>query len=248
MAQDKIKALYDTFVKEGYEMESEAQFRKNLADPAKRKAAYDALVKDGYQMEAFDAFETNIGFGRKAEPTQPTAQSAPKQTTPAPTNKASEQTTATQQPPTPAPAPAPVDKAPEQPKWQPTEQDKIRMAYNLNSMMSDFNARSRARVEQGRRMIERYTPEGRRKLKAAKYQAQLAGTPTQVMGLTPDVSPSPSGNGETGTDGQAKPLLSEHGPVPYGVVEVDGQRKTQWLLPDGSWKRRVSLTPSGTRD
>lgn len=234
MAQDKIKALYDTFVKEGYEMESEAQFRKNLADPAKRKAAYDALVKDGYDMEAYDAFETNIGFGKKAEPTQPTAQSAPKQTTPAPTNKASEQTTATQQPPTPAPAPAPVDKAPEQPKWQPTEQDKIRMAYNLNSMMSDFNARSRARVEQGRRMIERYTPEGRRKLKAAKYQAQLAGTPTQVMGLTPDVSPSPSGNGETGTDGQAKPLLSEHGPVPYGVVEVDGQRKTQWLLPDGS--------------
>ena len=121
-----------------------------------------------------------------------------------------------------------------QPTWQPTEQEKIRMSYNLNSMMSDFNARSRARVEQGRRMIERYTPEGRRKLKAAKFQAQLAGTPTQVMGLTPDVSPSPSGNGETGTDGQAKPLLSEQGPVPYGVVEVDGQRKTQWLLPDGS--------------
>ena len=58
----KIKALYDTFVKEGYEMESEADFRKNLADPVKRRRAYDALVNDGYDMETFSEFERNIGF------------------------------------------------------------------------------------------------------------------------------------------------------------------------------------------
>ena len=63
MAEDKVKSLYDTFVKEGYDMESEADFRKNLADPKKRKAAYDALMGDGYEMEPFDAFEANIGYG-----------------------------------------------------------------------------------------------------------------------------------------------------------------------------------------
>ena len=241
MAQDKIKALYDTFVKEGYEMESEAQFRKNLADPAKRKAAYDALVKDGYDMEAYDAFETNIGFGKKAEPSKATAQSAPQPSaapTPQPKAEAPATVSAPQQAPTPAPTapPAPAQTAPEQPKWQPTEQDKIRMAYNINTMMSDFNQRSRARVEQTRRMTERFTPEGRKKQKAAKFQAQLAGTPTQLMGLTPNVSTAPAdGQGGQGEGGDApKPLLSGQGPVPYGVVIENGERKTQWLLPDGS--------------
>lgn len=64
MAQDKIKSLYNAFIEEGYDMESEDEFRKNLADPAKRKAAYDALKNDGYDMEAYDDFEVNIGFGK----------------------------------------------------------------------------------------------------------------------------------------------------------------------------------------
>ena len=41
--EDKIKKLYDTFVSDGYDMESEEDFRKNLSDSTKRKAAYDAL-------------------------------------------------------------------------------------------------------------------------------------------------------------------------------------------------------------
>lgn len=45
--EDKIKKLYDTFVSDGYDMESEEDFRKNLSDSTKRKAAYDALVKEG---------------------------------------------------------------------------------------------------------------------------------------------------------------------------------------------------------
>ena len=61
--EDKIKKLYDTFVSDGYDMESEEDFRKNLSDSTKRKAAYDALVKEGYEMEPFEEFENNIGFG-----------------------------------------------------------------------------------------------------------------------------------------------------------------------------------------
>ena len=62
--EDKIKKLYDTFVSDGYDMESEEDFRKNLSDSTKRKAAYDALVKEGYEMEPFEEFENNIGFGK----------------------------------------------------------------------------------------------------------------------------------------------------------------------------------------
>lgn len=66
--EDKIKKLYDTFVSDGYDMESEEDFRKNLSDSTKRKAAYDALVKDGYEMESFEEFENNIGFGKIQTP------------------------------------------------------------------------------------------------------------------------------------------------------------------------------------
>lgn len=66
--EDKIRKLYDTFVSDGYDMESEEDFRKNLSDSTKRKAAYDALVKDGYDMEPFEEFENNIGFGQIQTP------------------------------------------------------------------------------------------------------------------------------------------------------------------------------------
>lgn len=65
MPNDKIKNLYQTFVNDGYEMENEDDFRKNLSDSTKRRAAYDALVKDGYDMEPYEEFENNIGFGDK---------------------------------------------------------------------------------------------------------------------------------------------------------------------------------------
>ena len=214
---EDIKWLYDKLKTKGYDIGSQQEFTSSLANQDDRDWYYDKAVGMGLDVGSKDDFNALYA------PVAPAPQ--PKQEKPVQPQSAPQQTA---QPPVSTPTPTP------QPTWQPTEQEKIRMSYNLNSMMSDFNARSRARVEQGRRMIERYTPEGRRKLKAAKFQAQLAGTPTQVMGLTPDVSPSPSSDVETGTDGQAKPLLSEQGPVPYGVVEVDGQRKTQWLLPDGS--------------
>ena len=62
--EDKIKKLYDTFVSDGYDMESEEDFRKNLSDSTKRKAAYDALVKEGYEMEPFEEFESLLVYRR----------------------------------------------------------------------------------------------------------------------------------------------------------------------------------------
>lgn len=236
---EDIKWLYDKLRAKGYDIGSQQEFTSSLANQADRDWYYDKAVGMGLDMGSKDDFNALYA----PQPAKPAPASTPQQTS-APTAQADTAMTATlpPSPATPQSAPTanqgaqqPASAPAPQPTWQPTEQDKIRMAYNHNSMMSDFNARSRARVEQTRRATERMTPEGRRKLKAAKFQAQLAGTPTQVMGMTPDVSAAPSGQSGQGEGGeQAKPLLSGQGPVPYGVVEVDGQRKTQWLLPDGS--------------
>jgi len=224
MAKDKVSNLYSAFVKSGYAMESEAQFRENLKDPRKRKAAYDALVADGYQMEPYADFESNIGFGApKQQPA--TAKSTAKTTsTPAPTAQAPTQS-----------APATAPQQPQQPAWQPTEQDKIRMSYQMHTMLNDFNQRSKERIAQIQRMAEPFTAEGRRKRKAMEFQALLAGTPTKVMGLTPPTSAPASDGAQGDVEGaaQPQPIQSGQSPVPYGVKYIDGKPVTQWLLPDG---------------
>ncbi len=222
---EDIKWLYDKLKAKGYDIGSQQEFTSSLANDADRNWYYDKAVGMGLNVGSKEDF--NALYAPASQPQQ--GKQAQPQNTQQPKTAATPQQTAQQSVSAPTPTPTP------QPTWQPTEQEKIRMSYNLNSMMSDFNKRSRARVEQARRMAERNTSEGRKKLKSARFQAQLAGTPTKVMGLTPDVSPSPSGdNGKVNGGAQAKPLLSGQGPVPYGVVEVNGQRKTQWLLPDGS--------------
>ena len=189
-------------------MESEAQFRENLKDPKKRKAAYDALVADGYQMEPYADFESNIGFGApKQQPA--TAKSTTKTTsTPAPTAQAPAQS-----------APATAPQQPQQPAWQPTEQEKIRMSYQIHTMLNDFNQKSKARIAQVQRMTEPFTPEGRKKRAAKKFQAQLAGTKT-TAGI--------------GLKAPSSPIYDGGSPQPYGVEYVDGKPVTQWLMPDGS--------------
>lgn len=64
---DKVKFVYNVLIKEGYNMESEAEFRENITDPTKRRSVYDALVKEGYNMEPFDEFERNLGFDNIAK-------------------------------------------------------------------------------------------------------------------------------------------------------------------------------------
>ena len=232
MAEDKVTNLYNAFVKNGYAMEPEAQFRENLKDPKKRKAAYDALVADGYNMEPFADFESNIGFGAPTPAPAPTAPTPQQQAQPAATAA-----------PTSVPASATAEEQeqasaqsqPEQPAWQPSEQEKIRMSYQMHTMLNDFKQKSKARIEQVQRMTEPLTPEGRKKLKAAKFQAQLAGTPTKVMGLTPPTS-APASDGAEGAaedEAQQQPVRSGQSPVPYGVKYIDGKAVTQWLLPDG---------------
>jgi N12 class adenine-specific DNA methylase len=113
--KDKIKKLYDTFVSDGYDMESEEDFRKNLLDSTKRKAAYAALVKDGYDMEPFEEFESNIGFGKERTSSQQSGNSA-SGTVEEPISPANEQT------------------------WQPTEKEKVAMLTETDRIMNDVKS------------------------------------------------------------------------------------------------------------
>lgn len=113
--KDKIKKLYDTFVSDGYDMESEEDFRKNLLDSTKRKAAYDALAKDGYDMEPFEEFESNIGFGKERTSSQQSGNSA-SGTVEEPISPANEQT------------------------WQPTEKEKVAMLTETDRIMNDVKS------------------------------------------------------------------------------------------------------------
>lgn len=113
--KDKIKKLYDTFVSDGYDMESEEDFRKNLLDSTKRKAAYDALVKDGYDMEPFEEFESDIGFGKERTSSQQSGNSA-SGTVEEPISPANEQT------------------------WQPTEKEKVAMLTETDRIMNDVKS------------------------------------------------------------------------------------------------------------
>lgn len=113
--KDKIKKLYDTFVSDGYDMESEEDFRKNLLDSTKRKAAYDALVKDGYDMEPFEEFESNIGFGKERTSSQQSGNSD-SGTVEEPISPANEQT------------------------WQPTEKEKVAMLTETDRIMNDVKS------------------------------------------------------------------------------------------------------------
>ena len=151
MANDKITKMYNALVKSGYNMASEDVFRQRMSDPNKRRAAYDALKKSGYNMRPYDEFEANIGYGE--------AETAPAQASasPAPAPASTPQATTT---PEPTPEPASTPTPAQQGGWKPTEQEKIRMSYQLHTMMNDFNQRSRERIAQTKRMTERMTPEG----------------------------------------------------------------------------------------
>ena len=239
MAQtsEDIKWLYSKLKSNGYDIGSEQEFSNSLANEDDRKWYYDKAKGMGLDMGTMEDFNSLYA--------------------PAPTSVSELQAQSTV---APATATTP-DAEPEQEKstWNPSLQERIRMQYELHfgkdewvengedengekryrlkhtPGLKDFQEQSKARIEQVQRMTEPLTPEGRKKLKAAKFQAQLAGTPTKVMGLTPP-TPAPATEGaEVAAEGEAQqqPVQSGQSPVPYGVKYIDGKAVTQWLLPDG---------------
>lgn len=224
---DDIKWLYGKLKAKGYDIGNEQEFTTSLTNEADRQWYYEKAKGMGLNIGSMADFNSMYA-PQTAQPTttptqapavQPTATAAPT-STPTPTEE---------------PEQAPVQSAPQQPAWQPTEQDKIRMSYQMHTMLNDFNQRSKERIAQIQRMAEPFTAEGRKKRKAMEFQAQLAGTPTKVMGLTPPSNTSATDGTQGDVEGaaQPQPIQSGQSPVPYGVKYIDGKPVTQWLLPDG---------------
>ena len=219
----KLKQLYATLQKGGYEQDYDTFVKGFTGNDhyANRKQVYDLLSANGAQIGS--SYEE---FMQKMQAPKPQAQA---QRPAAPHAKPQVTTSAApaQQKPAATAAPAPQKKG-----WQPTEQQKIQMSYNLGQMRQQVQqgiANTNAKI--GRIMMP-VTKEGRKKLNTGKFAAQLAGTPTRVVGFAPPQQPS-QGKGGGQQQGQ-KPVESEQSPLPYGVVYENGKPKTQWLLPDGT--------------
>lgn len=224
---DDIKWLYGKLKAKGYDIGNEQEFTTSLTNEADRQWYYEKAKGMGLNIGSIEDFNS-LYAPQTAQPATPPTQAPAVQ----PTAPAAPTST-----PTPAEEPeqAPVQSASPQPAWQPPEQDKIRMSYQMHTMLNDFNQRSKERIAQIQRMAEPFTAEGRRKRKAMEFQAQLAGTPTKVMGLTPPTSAPASDGAQGDVEGaaQPQPIQSGQSPVPYGVKYIDGKPVTQWLLPDG---------------
>lgn len=219
----KLKQLYATLQKGGYEQDYDTFVKGFTGNDhyANRKQVYDLLSANGAQIGS--SYEE---FMQKMQAPKPQAQ-AQRPTAPHAKPQVTTSAAPAQQKPAATAAPAPQKKG-----WQPTEQQKIQMSYNLGQMRQQVQqgiANTNAKI--GRIMMP-VTKEGRKKLSAGRFAAQLAGTPTRVVGFAPPQQPS-QGKGGGQQQGQ-KPVESEQSPLPYGVVYENGKPKTQWLLPDGT--------------
>jgi N12 class adenine-specific DNA methylase len=219
----KLKQLYATLQKGGYEQDYDTFVKGFTGNDhyANRKQVYDLLSANGAQIGS--SYEE---FMQKMQAPKPQAQA---QRPAAPHAKPQVTTSAApaQQKPAATAAPAPQKKG-----WQPTEQQKIQMSLQVGQMRQQVQqgiANTNAKIG---RMMMPVTKEGRKKLSAGRFAAQLAGTPTRVVGFAPPQQPS-QGKGGGQQQGQ-KPVESEQSPLPYGVVYENGKPKTQWLLPDGT--------------
>lgn len=219
----KLKQLYATLQKGGYEQDYDTFVKGFTGNDhyANRKQVYDLLSANGAQIGS--SYEE---FMQKMQAPKPQAQA---QRPAAPHAKPQVTTSAAPALQKPAATAAP---APQKKGWQPTEQQKIQMSLQVGQMRQQVQqgiANTNAKIG---RMMMPVTKEGRKKLSAGRFAAQLAGTPTRVVGFAPPQQPS-QGKGGGQQQGQ-KPVESEQSPLPYGVVYENGKPKTQWLLPDGT--------------
>lgn len=219
----KLKQLYATLQKGGYEQDYDTFVKGFTGNDhyANRKQVYDLLSANGAQIGS--SYEE---FMQKMQAPKPQAQ-AQRPAAPHAKPQVTTSVAPAQQKPAATAAPAPQKKG-----WQPTEQQKIQMSLQVGQMRQQVQqgiANTNAKIG---RMMMPVTKEGRKKLSAGRFAAQLAGTPTRVVGFAPPQQPS-QGKGGGQQQGQ-KPVESEQSPLPYGVVYENGKPKTQWLLPDGT--------------
>ena len=231
---ENIKWLYDELTNGGFQVGTEDEFKSSLANEEDRQWYYNKARGLGWDMGSYDQFNSVY----KPKPIlrdSSTEDDAPTQMVMNEPIHNAESTMQNGSSPDLSRVDLTKGEAGEQPvdgAWAPTEQDKIASRAKLDAMLQEFQENTQSGMDKTQRAMERLTPEGREKLDAAEMQARMAGTPTQLLGVTPNQT----GVSETDVEGSGMDKVRGNGqsPVPYGVKYVDGKPVTEWLMPDGT--------------
>ena len=126
----------------------------------------------------------------------------------------------------------------QEPAWQPTTQERIRMMEGVRTAVQPFSKSVQGRTDAVRRNAERHTAEGLQRQRLAEARAEAAGLDTRLTGMggVPGRWDAGSyGNNENDGSGATPDLTQTASPVVYDTT-VDEQGRTQivWLMPDGT--------------
>ena len=238
MAKDKLDVLFDALSNDGADVGTREQFKEYMLKPGEegyqnRLKFYNAMRDDGAEVgDTYETFRDWLFGGPKvagvSESTEDDAPGAPltHDAVSGEDERGLEKTAedaGTASGNTGGVTPAPGARNAGGYKPSPS------FLFNLHNSVNSYNEGSRRRKEQVHRAVGAMTPAGRQQAKAGKMAAQMAGTPSRVMGLTPPVPKN-----DMAVRAEAKQQkLPTRGATPYDVVVEDGERKTRWLLPDG---------------
>lgn len=256
MAQDNKKplyTLYNSLKSDNYDVpDTYESFERTLTAPGKegttnRMTLYNSLKSDNYDVpDTYESFaNTLFGLpktGKEISKTPARAALPPLQPPRSPGRVRALQRDYPHCPKALQRRPRPK---PDQGRWQPSVQEKIRMMDDLNTGVAKHNKRTQDIIGRGRLVVERSTAEGRRKAQGAKIAAQIAGAPSTVLGLTPPPTPDAEEAGAGGTPQKSQAAQESQSPVPYGVKYIDGKPVTEWLLPDGSLTTNIAEADQG---
>ncbi|MBD5194268.1 MAG: hypothetical protein HDS87_00850, partial [Bacteroidales bacterium] len=207
MANESTKWLYDQLKGKGYNVgKDENEFDSLMRTNAdSRKWAYETATKSGLNVgKDIDEFSSLVGGN--------TQTSAPSSTPATPVENVKSEKQANQ--------------PKKQQAWKPTPLQKAFMLGQLRSTTGETLNMMNDAVDNTRRVVRSFTQEGRDKQKAGEMTARIAGKYNKPLGISP---PASTGGVEvlSGTHSQQSPTV-------YGVKKVDGELKTEYLLPDGS--------------
>ena len=210
-ANESTKWLYEQLKGKGYNVGKDVNEFDSLmrTNADSRQWAYDTATKSGLNVGKDIAEFSSLVGG--TSPSSPVADLSP----------ATTDSTAEVEPT--------VENKEQEEGWKPTPMQKAFMMGEIQSGVDSTLERMQQSVESTRRLAESRTEEGRNRRKAAEMRARIIGTPTKVLGLTPNTSPATEGNSDT-PKGQSNP----NSPVVHGIKLEDGVAKTEWMLSDGS--------------
>lgn len=231
---DDISWLYGKLKARGYDIGSEQEFTRSLANEQDRRWYYDKASSMGLQLGSMDDFNSLFAPKSAAEAARPEQITGAR-------DEGRGTSAATLEPATQAQAAAATGAAEAARHEQnegggaaATEAPSAAFDPNAHLRVADsFRKNTAGAVESVQRLAERGTQAGRDRLRAAKFGARVAGAPTRVLGLSAGGAaeaalPEQNGGGEETQEYQSRERV-----VPYGVKYVDGKPVTEWLLPDG---------------